>query len=67
MELISHGERAQTYRASWQGHDIVVKKCDVWNQGSVAEELKHEAMVYQWLESLQGQVIPEVWLAGVAD
>ncbi|KAF9272511.1 hypothetical protein BGZ74_005221, partial [Mortierella antarctica] len=67
MELISHTERAQTYKASWQGHDVVVKKCDIWNEGPVAEELKNEASVYQKLQTLQGRYIPKLWLAGVAD
>ncbi|KAF8926465.1 hypothetical protein BGZ47_002706 [Haplosporangium gracile] len=67
MELISHNERAQTYKASWRGHDVIVKKCDIWNEGSVAEELKNEAKVYQKLQALQGRYIPKLWLAGVAD
>ncbi|KAF9327277.1 hypothetical protein BG006_009393 [Podila minutissima] len=67
MELISHNERAQTYKASWQGRDVVVKKCDIWNEGPVAEELKNEASVYQKLQTLQGRYIPKLWLAGVAD
>ncbi|KAG0269463.1 hypothetical protein DFQ27_003375 [Actinomortierella ambigua] len=67
MELISHGERAQTYKARWQGRDVVLKKCDVWNEGSVAEELKNEASVYQKLQTLQGRYIPKLLLAGVAD
>ncbi|KAF9165642.1 hypothetical protein DFQ26_009654 [Actinomortierella ambigua] len=67
MELISHGERAQTYKARWQGRDVVLKKCDVWNEGSVAEELKNEAGVYQKLQTLQGRYIPKLLLAGVAD
>ncbi|KAF9335443.1 hypothetical protein BG006_000081 [Podila minutissima] len=67
MELISYDERAQTYKASWQGFKVVVKKCDIWNQGSVVEELKHEARVYQVLRTLQGRYIPELRIAGVAD
>ncbi|KAG0199630.1 hypothetical protein BGX28_007110 [Mortierella sp. GBA30] len=67
MELISHNERAQTYKASWRGHEVVVKKCDIWNECSVAEELKNEAKVYQKLQGLQGRYIPKLWLAGVAD
>ncbi|KAI8603387.1 kinase-like domain-containing protein [Dissophora ornata] len=67
MELISHNERAQTYKASWRGHDVVVKKCDIWNKYSVAEELKNEAKVYQKLHRLQGRHIPKLWLAGIAD
>ncbi|KAG0195475.1 hypothetical protein BGX28_001302, partial [Mortierella sp. GBA30] len=66
-ELISHNERAQTYKASWRGHDVIVKKCDIWNEGPVAKELKNEAKVYQKLQALQGRYIPELWLAGVAD
>ncbi|KAG0357033.1 hypothetical protein BG005_003994 [Podila minutissima] len=67
MELISYDERAQTYKASWQGVKVVVKKCDIWNQGPVVEELKHEARVYQVLQTLQGRYIPELRIAGVAD
>ncbi|KAF9384816.1 hypothetical protein CPB97_005365 [Podila verticillata] len=67
MKLISHDEHAQTYKASWQGYNVVVKKCDIWNQGSVVEELKHEARVYQVLRTLQGRYIPELRIAGVAD
>ncbi|KFH69284.1 hypothetical protein MVEG_04099 [Podila verticillata NRRL 6337] len=67
MDLISHDEHAQTYKASWKGHDVVVKKCDIWNQGPVVEELKHEARVYQVLRTLQGRYIPELRIAGVAD
>ncbi|KAG0362078.1 hypothetical protein BG005_006735 [Podila minutissima] len=66
-KLISHDEYAQTYEASWQGHSVVVKKCDVWNQGPVVEELKHEARVYQVLRTIQGRYIPELRIAGVAD
>ncbi|KAF9138565.1 hypothetical protein BGX30_009003 [Mortierella sp. GBA39] len=67
MNLISRGEHAQTYKASWGGHNVVVKKCDIWNQRPVVEELKHEARVYQVLRTLQGQHIPELRFAGVAD
>ncbi|KAG0007741.1 hypothetical protein BGZ81_004635, partial [Podila clonocystis] len=67
MKLISHNEHAQTYKASWQGHNVVVKKCDIWNQVPVVEELKHEARVYQVLRTLQGRYIPELRIAGVAD
>ena len=67
MELISFDERARTYKASWQGHDVVVKKCDIWNQVPVTEELKNEAKVYEKLQTLQGRCIPKLWLAGVAN
>ncbi|KAF9105127.1 hypothetical protein BGX30_008978, partial [Mortierella sp. GBA39] len=60
-------EGAQTYRASWQGCDVVVKKCDIWNQRQVVEELKHEATVYQHLEELQGYAIPRLKIAGVSN
>ncbi|KAF9270981.1 hypothetical protein BGZ74_006690, partial [Mortierella antarctica] len=64
MKLISRDEHAQTYKASWQGHSVVVKKCDIWNQGPVVEELKHEARVYQVLRTIQGRYIPELRIAG---
>ncbi|KAF9898821.1 hypothetical protein EC991_010310 [Linnemannia zychae] len=67
LELISHNEHAQTYKSSWQGCEIVVKKCDVWKERSVMEELRHEAMVYQVLQSLQGVCIPKLKIAGIAD
>ncbi|KAG0319096.1 hypothetical protein BGZ99_005279 [Dissophora globulifera] len=67
MELISHNERAQTYKALWQSRTVVLKKCDIWNQGAVAEELKNEVSVYQQLQTLQGRYIPKLLLAGVAD
>ncbi|KAF9180710.1 hypothetical protein BGZ51_005937 [Haplosporangium sp. Z 767] len=67
MELISHDEHAQTYKASWQGSDVIVKKCDIWNQHPVMEELKHEARVYQALQKLQGRYIPKLKIAGIAD
>ncbi|KAG0095046.1 hypothetical protein BGZ93_006400 [Podila epicladia] len=67
MKLISHDEHAQTYKASWQGYSVVVKKCDIWNQGPVVEELKHEARVYQALRTIQGRYIPELRIAGVAN
>ncbi|KAF9579955.1 hypothetical protein BGW38_003580, partial [Lunasporangiospora selenospora] len=67
MQLISHDEGAQTYRATWKGYDVVVKKCDIWNQHLVMEELKHEARVYQQLRSIQGRYIPRLRMAGVAD
>ena len=67
MELISHDERAQTYKASWQGRNVVVKKCDLWNERPVAQELKHEARIYQVLRTLQGRCIPTLRIAAVAD
>ncbi|KAF8937945.1 hypothetical protein BGZ58_001876 [Dissophora ornata] len=67
MELISHGEHAQTYKASWQGCGVVVKKCDIWNERPVMEELKHEAEIYHTLRNLQGQCIPKLKIAGIAD
>ncbi|KAI1288192.1 hypothetical protein EDD11_010051 [Mortierella claussenii] len=67
MKLISHDEHAQTYKASWQGCDVVVKKCDIWNERPVMDELKHEVKVYQVLQNLQGQCIPKLRIAGVAD
>ncbi|KAF9975733.1 hypothetical protein BGZ73_000535, partial [Actinomortierella ambigua] len=46
---------------------FVYKKCDVWNERSVIEELKNEMRVYQKLQSLQGRFIPRRLLTGVAD
>ncbi|KAI1316862.1 hypothetical protein EDD11_009352, partial [Mortierella claussenii] len=65
--LISHDEHAQTYKASWEGHDVVVKKCDIWNQRQVVKELEHEARAYRVLRTLQGRCIPTLRIAGVAD
>ncbi|KAG0204366.1 hypothetical protein BGX28_003686 [Mortierella sp. GBA30] len=67
MQLISHDEGAQTYKASWQGCDVIVKKCDIWNERPVKEELKHEAEVYQILRNLQGRYIPKLRITGIAD
>ncbi|KAF9079436.1 hypothetical protein BGX23_004103, partial [Mortierella sp. AD031] len=67
MELISHDERAQTYKASWQGCNVVVKKCDIWNERAVVKELEHEARVYQVLRTLQGRCIPKLKIAAIAD
>ncbi|KAG0253177.1 hypothetical protein DFQ27_007628 [Actinomortierella ambigua] len=67
MELISYNERARTYKALWQGRAVVLKKCDIWNEDSVAEELKNEARIYKKLQTLQGRYIPKLLLAGVAD
>ncbi|KAF9163141.1 hypothetical protein DFQ26_002895 [Actinomortierella ambigua] len=67
MELIWHDERAQTYKALWQGRAVVLKKCDVWNDSSVAKELMNEASVYKKLQILQGRYIPKLLLVGVAD
>ncbi|KAG0062554.1 hypothetical protein BGZ89_010563 [Linnemannia elongata] len=65
--IVYKDEGAQTYRAWWQGCDVVVKKCDIWNQRPVVEELKHEATVYQYLEKLQGTAIPKLKIAGVSN
>ncbi|KAF9323717.1 hypothetical protein BGZ91_003408 [Linnemannia elongata] len=68
LELISgDDESAQTYRASWKESDVVLKKCDIWNQHPVVEELEHEARVYQVLQKLQGYIIPKLRLSGVSD
>lgn len=65
--LISYDEYAQTYKASWQGCNVVVKKYDIWNDRPVMEGLKREAKVYQVLQSLQGQYIPRLRIARIAD
>ncbi|KAG0375054.1 hypothetical protein BGX24_009603 [Mortierella sp. AD032] len=67
MELISHNESAHTYKASWQGRSVVVKKCDLWNERAVVQELRHEARIYQVLRTLQGRCIPTLRIAAVAD
>ncbi|KAF8924316.1 hypothetical protein BGZ47_004112, partial [Haplosporangium gracile] len=68
LELIScDDESAQTYRASWKGRDVVLKKCDIWNQQPVMEELEHEARVYQALQKLQGHNVPKLNIFGIAD
>ncbi|KAF9901145.1 hypothetical protein EC991_006460 [Linnemannia zychae] len=68
LELIVYNdEGAQTYKALWQGCNVVVKKCDIWNQRPIVEELKHEVTVYQHLEALQGSVIPKLIAAGISN
>ncbi|KAG0366522.1 hypothetical protein BGZ54_005232 [Gamsiella multidivaricata] len=67
MELIAQGEGARTFRASWPNGDVVFKKADRWNQQEVVRELEHEARVYQVLQKLQGQWIPKLKIAGIAD
>ncbi|KAF9125289.1 hypothetical protein BGW39_007526 [Mortierella sp. 14UC] len=68
LELISwDDESAQTYRASWKDRDVVLKKCDIWNQHPIVEELEHEARVYQVLQKLQGYNIPKLAISGIAD
>ncbi|KAF9348158.1 hypothetical protein BGX26_000409 [Mortierella sp. AD094] len=67
LELIAHGEGACTFRASWQNEDVVVKKCDIWNQYPVIEELEHEARVNQVLQKLQGHWILKLKITGIAN
>ncbi|KAF8939203.1 hypothetical protein BGZ47_008271 [Haplosporangium gracile] len=68
LELISRDdESAQTYRASWKDRDVVLKKCDIWNQHPVVKELEHEARVYQVLQKLQGYNVPKLNISGIAD
>ncbi|KAG0292197.1 hypothetical protein BGZ96_004431 [Linnemannia gamsii] len=67
LEVISHDEHAQTYKSSWHGAEVIVKKCDIWNERQVMDELRHEALVYQALRSIQGLCIPRLRIAGVAD
>lgn len=67
MTLLSCGGYARTFKASWQGCDIVVKKCDIWKQVSVEEELKFEARIYEALKPLQGRYVPELGFSGVAN
>ncbi|KAG0219607.1 hypothetical protein BGW41_008205, partial [Actinomortierella wolfii] len=67
LKLITYGEGARTFRATWMNEDIVVKKADIWNQHLVADELEHEATVYEALRTLQGRYVPKLKLAGIAD
>lgn len=67
MKLLGYGGGAATYTARWQGEPVVVKKCDVWKQESVAEELENEARIYTVLKDLQGIHIPKLKLEGIAD
>ncbi|KAI7831679.1 hypothetical protein BC939DRAFT_147006 [Gamsiella multidivaricata] len=68
MKLIAQGEeRARTFRASWPNEDFVLKKADIWDQREVVHELEHEARVYQALQKLQGQWIPKLKIAGIAN
>jgi tRNA A-37 threonylcarbamoyl transferase component Bud32 len=65
---ISYNEEgAQIVKALWKGHEVVVKKCDIYNQHAVVAELEHEAMIYKELQELQGECIPTLWIAGVAN
>lgn len=65
MELISQGEGARTFRASWKNVDVVVKKGDLWNQRLIVHELEHEERVYRALKKLQGHYIPQMKVAGI--
>ncbi|KAF9912976.1 hypothetical protein EC991_007590 [Linnemannia zychae] len=68
LEFISYSEEgAQICGASWQGSNVIVKKCDIWNLGMVVEELKHEVRAYQVLQKLQWNQIPILKLAGIVD
>jgi tRNA A-37 threonylcarbamoyl transferase component Bud32 len=67
LNLIWYGERARSYSASWQGMDVIVKKCDAWKEPSVVKELEHEAEVYSVLQALQGRCIPVLRVAGIAN
>lgn len=66
MKLITQGEGARTFKATWTNEDVVVKKADIWNQRPVVHELEHEARVYQTLQKLQGHWIPSLRVAGIA-
>jgi len=67
MKLLSCDEGAATFRAVWKGEDVVVKKCDLWKQPEVANEILHEAYVYSSLEEIQGRYISTMMLEGVSD
>lgn len=68
MGPISYNEEgAQIVKALWKGYEVVVKKCDIYNQHAVVAELEHEAMIYEELQELQGECIPNLWIAGVAN
>ena len=67
MELISQGEGARTFRASWKNMDVAVKKADLWKQRVIVHDLEHEEEVYLALKTLQGHCIPRMKAAGIAD
>jgi tRNA A-37 threonylcarbamoyl transferase component Bud32 len=67
MKLLSCDEGAATFRAVWEGEDVIVKKCDIWKQPEVADEILHEAYVYSSLKEIQGRFIPTMMLEGVSD
>ncbi|ORY94349.1 kinase-like domain-containing protein [Lobosporangium transversale] len=71
MRLISQDECAATFRATWKGEDVVVKKCTVWKDHwkcqDAMEQLEHETKVYSFLHHLQGRYIPRMKIAGIAD
>ncbi|GJJ76176.1 hypothetical protein EMPS_08535 [Entomortierella parvispora] len=67
MELLSQGERARTFRATWKGMAVIVKKADLWRQPAVTQELESEERIYHLLKRLQGRYIPRMLVAGVLD
>ncbi|KAF9419549.1 hypothetical protein BGZ76_004228, partial [Entomortierella beljakovae] len=68
MNLIRFTDNgADTYSASWQGEEVVVKKCDIWKRPLIMEELEHEASIYETLIALQGTYIPRMKLAGISN
>ncbi|KAF9345759.1 hypothetical protein BGX34_004507 [Mortierella sp. NVP85] len=67
MTLLSCDEGAATFRAKWEGNDVVVKKCDLYKQPEVAQEILREAYIYSSLKELQGRYIPTVMLEGISD
>ncbi|KAG0242714.1 hypothetical protein BGW41_003610 [Actinomortierella wolfii] len=65
LRLITFGEGARTFQATWMGMDVVVKKAYIWNQSSIADELEHEATVNEELQTPQWRFIHELKLAGL--
>ncbi|KAF9404697.1 hypothetical protein BGZ76_006847, partial [Entomortierella beljakovae] len=66
MKLLSFSdEGANTFSASWQGEEVVIKKCDIWKRPLITEELEHEARIYKVLSPLQGKWIPIMKIAGI--
>ncbi|KAF9309162.1 hypothetical protein BG003_010103, partial [Podila horticola] len=57
----------QIVKALWKGYEVVIKKCDIYNQHAVVAELEHEAKIYEELQELQGECIPTLWISGVAN
>lgn len=68
MGPISYNEEgAQIIKVLWKGYEVVVKKCDIYNQHAIIAELEHEVMIYKELQELQEECILTLWIARVAN